>query len=111
MLCTNLAIMIRECKAAIEDLKAFSRQLQCDVRTLLGDDKEGVLGEFYGLMIEKEEQASEEDKDFLGGSSSVAEVGGMKVLILGNGFDIAHGLPMQYKDFLNFADSVLFTYI
>ena len=34
----------------------------------------------------------------------------MKVLILGNGFDIAHGLPTQYKDFLNFADSVLLMY-
>ena len=34
----------------------------------------------------------------------------MKVLILGNGFDIAHGLPTQYKDFLNFADSVFLMY-
>lgn len=34
----------------------------------------------------------------------------MKVLILGNGFDIAHGLPTQYKDFLNFAKRALAIY-
>ena len=26
----------------------------------------------------------------------------MNILVIGNGFDIAHGLPTQYKDFLNF---------
>ena len=26
----------------------------------------------------------------------------MNILVIGNGFDIAHGLPTQYGDFLNF---------
>ena len=28
------------------------------------------------------------------------------VLILGNGFDLAHGLPTRYSDFLNFCNSI-----
>ena len=28
----------------------------------------------------------------------------MNILILGNGFDLAHGLPTTYKDFLDFTD-------
>ena len=64
MLCPNLAAMIRDKTVKLEDLKAFSRQLQCDVRTLLGD--ESVFEEFYGLTIEEDET--------LGGS--VAEAGG-----------------------------------
>ncbi|MBQ5318460.1 MAG: bacteriophage abortive infection AbiH family protein [Oscillospiraceae bacterium] len=28
------------------------------------------------------------------------------VLILGNGFDLAHGLPTKYSDFLNFCDTI-----
>ena len=31
----------------------------------------------------------------------------MKILILGNGFDLAHGLPTRYKDFLKFVEVVL----
>ena len=30
----------------------------------------------------------------------------MKILIIGNGFDIAHGLPTRYSDFLEFAQRV-----
>ncbi|MFR2167307.1 MAG: AbiH family protein [Coprococcus sp.] len=26
----------------------------------------------------------------------------MNILVLGNGFDLAHGLPTSYKDFLTF---------
>ena len=26
----------------------------------------------------------------------------MNILVIGNGFDIAHGLPTKYSDFLNF---------
>lgn len=26
----------------------------------------------------------------------------MEILVLGNGFDLAHGLPTQYRDFLDF---------
>lgn len=26
----------------------------------------------------------------------------MKVLVIGNGFDLEHGLPTKYKDFLDF---------
>ena len=29
----------------------------------------------------------------------------MNILVLGNGFDLAHGLPTTYKDFLDFADA------
>ena len=28
----------------------------------------------------------------------------MNILIIGNGFDLAHGLPTTYKDFLKFTD-------
>ena len=28
----------------------------------------------------------------------------MKILIIGNGFDLAHKLPTSYKDFLNVCD-------
>lgn len=31
----------------------------------------------------------------------------MNVLLIGNGFDLAHGLPTTYRDFLNFCDSVV----
>jgi len=26
----------------------------------------------------------------------------MNILVIGNGFDLAHGLPTKYKDFLEF---------
>ena len=29
----------------------------------------------------------------------------MNILVLGNGFDLAHGLPTGYKDFLRFTDA------
>ena len=59
MLAPNLAGLIRDKKAAVEDLKVFSRQLQCDVRTLLGD--ESVFEEFYGLTIEEDtDEATDE---------------------------------------------------
>lgn len=29
---------------------------------------------------------------------------GKRILIIGNGFDMAHGLPTSYKDFLEFAE-------
>ena len=32
------------------------------------------------------------------------------ILILGNGFDLAHGLPTRYSDFLEFAKRVMFIY-
>ena len=28
----------------------------------------------------------------------------MSILVIGNGFDIAHGLPTRYADFLNFLE-------
>ena len=31
----------------------------------------------------------------------------MKILVLGNGFDLDHGLPTSYSDFLNFCNAVL----
>lgn len=34
----------------------------------------------------------------------------MKILIIGNGFDLAHGLPTTYKDFLDFIKLVHFKY-
>ena len=56
MLAPNLAGLIRDKKATVEDFvedfKAFSRQLQCDVRTLLGG--ESVFEEFYGLTTEED---------------------------------------------------------
>ena len=33
------------------------------------------------------------------------------ILILGNGFDLAHGLPTRYSDFLEFAKRVMYIYI
>ena len=50
MLPLNLAALIRqgkESKADVEDLKGFSKQLQHDVRVLLGD--KSVLEQFHGL--------------------------------------------------------------
>lgn len=29
---------------------------------------------------------------------------GMNVLVIGNGFDLAHGLPTRYMDFLEFIE-------
>lgn len=34
----------------------------------------------------------------------------MNILIIGNGFDIAHGLPTRYKDFLGIMNRVLRTF-
>lgn len=31
----------------------------------------------------------------------------MKILVIGNGFDIEHNLPTSYRDFLNFCNSIL----
>ena len=31
----------------------------------------------------------------------------MKILVLGNGFDVDHSLPTSYKDFLNFCNYAL----
>lgn len=30
----------------------------------------------------------------------------MNILVVGNGFDLAHGLPIKYTDFLNFAEVI-----
>ena len=30
----------------------------------------------------------------------------MNILIIGNGFDLAHGFPTRYKNFLNFINEV-----
>ena len=30
----------------------------------------------------------------------------MNILVLGNGFDLAHGLPTSYKDFLTFCKKI-----
>lgn len=40
------------------------------------------------------------------------EIRGRKILLIGNGFDLAHGLPTSYKDFLDFCKMVreLYTY-
>ena len=37
----------------------------------------------------------------------------MNILLIGNGFDLAHGLPTQYKNFLDFCikAKVIFTII
>ena len=37
----------------------------------------------------------------------------MNVLIIGNGFDLAHGLPTKYSDFVNavLTNSDFFTYL
>lgn len=29
----------------------------------------------------------------------------MNILVIGNGFDLAHGLPTKYTDFLKFVES------
>lgn len=34
--------------------------------------------------------------------SIILEVIILNTLVIGNGFDLAHGLPTQYKDFMNF---------
>lgn len=34
----------------------------------------------------------------------------MKILLIGNGFDRAHGLPTQYKDFLDFCERITLVY-
>lgn len=36
----------------------------------------------------------------------------MEILVLGNGFDLAHKLPTQYKDFLDFCEKAgrIYTY-
>lgn len=31
----------------------------------------------------------------------------MNILVIGNGFDLAHGLPTTYQDFLKFTDSYM----
>lgn len=31
----------------------------------------------------------------------------MKILVIGNGFDIDHGLATSYREFLNFCNAVL----
>lgn len=37
----------------------------------------------------------------------------MKILLIGNGFDLAHKLPTRYKDFLDFCDKAkkIYTYV
>ena len=30
----------------------------------------------------------------------------MNILVIGNGFDIAHGLPTQYSDFLEYIQAI-----
>lgn len=30
----------------------------------------------------------------------------MNILVIGNGFDIAHGLPTSYQEFLRFASEI-----
>ena len=41
------------------------------------------------------------------------EIRGRKILLIGNGFDLAHGLPTSYSYFLDFCDKVsrIFTYL
>lgn len=34
------------------------------------------------------------------------EIRGRKILLIGNGFDLAHGLPTSYSYFLDFCDKV-----
>ncbi len=34
------------------------------------------------------------------------DIVGKKILLIGNGFDLAHGLPTSYKDFLDFCKMV-----
>ena len=51
-LALNIAGLIKEGKATIEDLVVFSKDLQWDVRCLLGD--ESILEEWYGIRRGKE---------------------------------------------------------
>ena len=51
MLAQNLVALINQGKATVLDLSGFSRQLQHDVRVLLGHDKDDILKEFHGLKI------------------------------------------------------------
>ena len=37
-------------------------------------------------------------------------IDGMNILVIGNGFDLAHGLPTKYTDFLEFCKRVMATY-
>ena len=30
----------------------------------------------------------------------------MNILVIGNGFDLAHGLPTKYRDFLKFVEVI-----
>ena len=32
----------------------------------------------------------------------------MKILLIGNGFDLAHGLPTAYKDFLKYCTDIMY---
>lgn len=34
------------------------------------------------------------------------EIKGKKILLIGNGFDLAHGLPTSYSFFLDFCDKI-----
>ena len=34
----------------------------------------------------------------------------MNILVIGNGFDLAHGLPTTYKDFLDYAHAFKYYY-
>lgn len=34
------------------------------------------------------------------------EIKGKKILLIGNGFDLAHGLPTSYSYFLDFCDKI-----
>ena len=52
-LALNIAGLINEGKVQIEDLKAFSKDLQWDVRCLLGD--ESILEEWYGIKRGEED--------------------------------------------------------
>ena len=53
-LALNIAGLIKEKKARIEDLVIFSKKLQWDVRCLLGD--ESILEEWYGIRRGEEDE-------------------------------------------------------
>lgn len=53
-LALNIAGLIKEKKARIEDLVVFSKKLQWDVRCLLGD--ESILEEWYGIRRGEEDE-------------------------------------------------------
>ena len=53
-LALNIAGLIREKKARIEDLAVFSKDLQWDVRCLLGN--ESILEEWYGIRRGEEDE-------------------------------------------------------